>query len=259
MPFTIAHTVAVIPLYKYLGKFGALSALIIGSMTPDFGYLTPFLIDQRVDSHDLLGIYLYCIPMGLTVYYLYHLLIAPVIVSILPKIIQKHLHPDLFLGRLPNIPAHTLLISLILGALTHIFWDFFTHNSGIPQYINWMDTPLTSVDGYDIMPYRVLQHFSSIFGLSLLVFWIWAWISKRKNLAPSTPLSGKWLAPAYLKKITLLVLIIVPTIYGLFSGYIKLPETDVMYGIYSAQVFLRYAIIGAAGAFIASSVLLGLL
>ena len=41
MPFTISHTVAVIPLYKYLGKFGALSALIIGSMIPDFEYIIP--------------------------------------------------------------------------------------------------------------------------------------------------------------------------------------------------------------------------
>ncbi|HIO97312.1 MAG TPA: DUF4184 family protein, partial [Leucothrix sp.] len=141
MPFTVAHTVAVIPLVKYLGKFGALSALIIGSMTPDFSYLVPYLTHQRFESHSLLGVYLFAIPMGLTIYFLYHLLMAPVIVSILPNSVQKHLHPDLFIGRLPDIPAYTLIFSLVLGALTHISWDFFTHLYGAPQYFPSMAVP----------------------------------------------------------------------------------------------------------------------
>ena len=85
MPFTLSHTVAVIPLAKYSSKYGSISPLIIGSMVPDVAYLTPILVDQRVDSHSLLGIYLFCIPMGLTLYFLYHILMAPVLVSILPK------------------------------------------------------------------------------------------------------------------------------------------------------------------------------
>jgi len=271
MPFTVSHTVAVIPLYKYLGKFGALSALIIGSMTPDFAYLTPFLVDQRMDSHSLIGLYLYCIPMGLTVYFLYHLLMAPVIVSILPRLIQRHLHPDLFAGKLPNIPSYALLFSIILGALTHISWDFFTHQSGIPQYVSWMDIPLTNIDGYDIMPYRVLQHFSSIFGLSLLIFWIWAWIGKKKQETSLTKndketksnsrvsFDKKWQAPDYLKKLTIILLLAVPFIAGTFNGWINLPDTDVMYGIYSLQVFVKNAIVGAAGGFMLASILLGLL
>lgn len=271
MPFTVSHTVAVIPLYKYLGKFGALSALIIGSMTPDFAYLTPFLVDQRMDSHSLIGLYLYCIPMGLTVYFLYHLLMAPVIVSILPKSIQRHLHPDLFAGKLPDIPSYALLFSIILGALTHIFWDFFTHQSGIPQYVSWMDIPLTNIDGYDIMPYRVLQHFSSIFGLSLLIFWIWAWIGKKKQeksltkrdketkINSGVSFDKKWQAPDYLKKLTIILLLAVPFIAGTFNGWINLPDTDVMYGIYSLQVFVKHAIVGAAGGFMLASILLGLL
>ncbi len=127
MPFTVSHTVAVIPLVKYLGKYGSLSPLIIGSMVPDVAYLTPYLVDQRMESHSLLGVYLFCIPMGLTLYFLYHLLMAPVIVSILPKRIQSHLHADLFVGRLPNIPSHVLISSLIIGALTHVAWDYVTH------------------------------------------------------------------------------------------------------------------------------------
>ncbi len=258
MPFTLAHTVAVIPLYKYLGRFGALSALIIGSMTPDISYLTPYLVHQRMDSHSLLGVYLFGIPMGLTVYFLYHLLMAPVIVSIMPKKLQQHLHPDLFLGRLPNIPAYALIFSIVLGALTHIFWDFFTHYDGIPQFFSWMATPITNIDGYNIMPYRVLQHVSSILGLSLLVFWIWTWISKKKH----QPVKNKihhWQAPKQLKLITVILLLIIPLFIGLFAGMANMPATDVMYGIYGLQVFVRFAVVGAAGGFMLTCIMLGLL
>lgn len=260
MPFTFAHTVAVIPLYKYLGKFGAFSALIIGSMTPDFSYLTSFLVHQRIDSHSLLGVYLYCIPMGLTIYFLFHLLMAPVLVSILPNVLKRHLHPDLFIGRLPDIPAYALILSIIIGALTHVFWDFFTHQSGLPQYFTWMDTPLTSIDGYDIMPYRVLQHSSTLFGLSLLVFWIWNWrLKKVKNERVDQKSEPKWSAPQSLKYLAIGLLISTSILAGLYNGYNHIPKNSSLYGIYSAQVFIRYAIVGAAGAFLLCSAGLGLL
>ncbi|MEE9444483.1 MAG: DUF4184 family protein [Cocleimonas sp.] len=259
MPFTIAHTVAVIPLAKYMGKFGALSALIIGSMTPDFSYLIPYLTHQRFESHSLLGIYLFAIPMGLTVYFLYHLLMAPVIVSIFPKALQKHLHPDLFIGRLPDIPTYTLIFSLVLGALTHISWDFFTHFYGAPQYFPSMATPLTSIDGYDIMPYRVLQHSSTLFGMGLLTFWIWAWYSNRKNNHPSASLSERWIAPSYLKKMSFILLLSVPIFVGIINGILDTPETDVLNGMHSKQKFLSNTIVAWAKTFFISTALLGLL
>lgn len=259
MPFTLSHAVAVIPLYKYLGRYTAFSALIIGSMVPDFAYLTPFLVDQRMDSHSLIGIYLFGIPMGLTVYFIYHFFMAPVIVSILPESLQKHLDNDLFNGKIPDINSFTLVFSLMLGSLTHIFWDFFTHYSGIPQFVSWMDIPLATVDGYDIMPYRVLQHFSSVFGLSLLIFLIWQWYKKRTLGQNANAISSNhWEASKQLKRITRYTLLIVPAAMGIVSGAISLPETDVLYGLYSAQAFIRYAIVGSAGALILSCVVLGI-
>lgn len=260
MPFTVSHVVAVIPLYKILGKYTALSALIIGSMTPDFAYLTPFLVDQRMDSHSLIGIYLFGIPMGLTVYFIYHYLMAPVIVSTLPKSLQQFLHKDLFEGKIPNISSFTLIFSLLLGSLAHIFWDFFTHRSGLPQFISWMDTPLTSIDNYDIMPYRLLQHFSSLLGLSLLLFLIWKWYARKKLSITIIEASseGHWQAPDKFKRIARYTLLIIPAVIGIMNGFTNLPETDVLYGLYGAQIFIRYAILGSAAAFILSCAVLGL-
>lgn len=258
MPFTLSHTVAAIPLNKALGNKTALSPLLIGSMVPDMAYLTPYLVHQRMDSHSLVGIYLYCIPMGLTIYFLYHYLMAPVILSLTPTSIKRYLNPDLSLGKLPNISAQVLLFSLILGALTHVLWDFFTHRSGgIPNYIPWMDTPLIRIDSYDIMPYRVLQHLSSLLGLGLLIYWIKRWYSNQKT--NKSQQYQHWNAPKMLKRLSFFLLFILSTIIGAIGGYLHLPETDVLFGMYSAQVFVRYAIVSGMGVFLLGCLSMGLI
>ena len=263
MPFTVSHVVAVIPLYRYLGKFGALSALIIGSMVPDFAYMTPYLVHQRMDSHSLVGIYLFCIPMGLTIYFLYHFFMAPVIVSLLPRAIGQHLSTDLFLGKIPNIPSYILVFSIIVGALTHSFWDFFTHFNGIPEYIDWFNIPIIRIDGYSLMPYRVLQHFSTVFGLCLLVFLIWIWLSKKnKQNIPDNQQSthSTWKASRSLKRFSILIIFTVPPVIGSVFALYNIPILDdVMFGMYKAQFFLRYAIVSAASVFIISTVFLGMI
>jgi len=258
MPFTVSHIVAALPLNKRLGKrfskYTALSPLVIGSMTPDVAYLTPFLVHQRVDSHSLIGIYLFCIPMGLTIYFLYHLLMAPVWVSLLPRGFKARLNPDLALGKLPDISSHVLLISLILGAITHIIWDYFTHLSGIPQLITAMSMPLMTLDGYDIMPYRVLQHLSSIIGLVLLMYIIYRWYRDTKI---QNNIKSK--IPQWLKVLTIISLFVISTIVAVLYAFMYLPETDVLYGLYSAQIFLKIAIIVGASIFLLNSAILGLL
>ena len=259
MPFTLSHTVAVIPLFKYFEKYSAFSALIIGSMVPDFAYLTPFLVDQRVDSHSLLGIYLYCIPMGLTIFFLYHWLMAPVIVSLFPASLQKHLNSDLFSGKIPKVPALVLVLAIITGAFTHIFWDFFTHQSGIPQWIDWFNQPLTRIDGYSIMPYRMLQHFSSVAGLGLLIYLIWHWYRRKTNVNDAQLATLPWQAPTQLKKWALYILLIIPAVAGILSGIVHIPDTQVLFGMYSTQIVVRYIILGAAASFILCCAFLGLL
>lgn len=260
MPFTVSHVVAALPLNNSLGdrfsKYTALSPLVIGSMTPDVAYLTPFLVHQRVDSHSLLGIYLFCIPMGLTIYFLYHWLMAPVWLSLLPSTVQRRLNSDLSIGKLPNIPSHVLLISLILGAITHVIWDYFTHETGIPQIIPLMNIPLMTIDSYEIMPYRVLQHLSSLIGLALLIFIILRWFKKTQS---NNHKINYWQAPKWLKLFAMISLFLIPTIVAVIYAFKHLPESDVLYGMYSAQLFLKYAIVVGTGIFLLASFLIGIL
>ncbi|HAT6805041.1 TPA: DUF4184 family protein [Citrobacter freundii] len=44
MPFTFTHPAVVIPIYHYVNRSLSLSALIIGSMAPDFVYFFLFSV-----------------------------------------------------------------------------------------------------------------------------------------------------------------------------------------------------------------------
>jgi len=55
MPLTPAHAAAVVPLWRLLGSRAVLSALVIGSMTPDFAYFLPLGV-RRAESHSLAGL-----------------------------------------------------------------------------------------------------------------------------------------------------------------------------------------------------------
>ena len=56
MPFTVSHAAAVLPLRRYLPGL-PLSAMVIGSMLPDFGFLIPHM--DRNLSHGFGGLFLF--------------------------------------------------------------------------------------------------------------------------------------------------------------------------------------------------------
>src|SRR2546423_13502044 len=76
----------------------------------------------------------------------------------------------------PSRHFFLIVLSLIIGGFTHIIWDSFTHPDGwavlhFPalSFTVW-ETSLGSVRFY-----RVLQHFSTLFGGALLLGCYWRW------------------------------------------------------------------------------------
>lgn len=131
MPFTLAHPAAAIPLRRVLGSYAVLSALVIGSLTPDLSYFVPVRI-PRGATHSALALFWFCLPMGFSVYVVFHAFLKRPLVSLLPSYLRRRLvpvadHP----GGLPAAPWAGVLVSLLAGATTHIVWDAFTH-AGAP-------------------------------------------------------------------------------------------------------------------------------
>jgi hypothetical protein len=171
VPFTISHAAAVLPLQKSANSRLPLAALMIGSMSPDFAYFLPEILN-RASSHDLEGIFLFCLPVGLALWLLFARLIERPTIELLPSAWRE---------RVPRSDATLSLrvlafagLAVVLGALTHVAWDAFTHaDTAITRAFPFFNLEVFSANGRPVRLYRVLQYLSSILGLAALAWWAW--------------------------------------------------------------------------------------
>src|SRR5262245_51138876 len=127
-----------------MGRFASPSALAIGSVLPDLWYFAPFA--DRADTHSFAGLFWFCLPVGLAVYALFHLLLKQPLIALLTPRLAGFTRPGL-----PAVPWYAVPASLLVGALTHTTWDTLTHLDGR----QW------------------LQHASTLAGSAILACWIW--------------------------------------------------------------------------------------
>jgi hypothetical protein len=146
-------------------------------MSPDFAYFVFLPEPWRHFGHKLPGLVLFCIPAGLAVLYAFHRFFKRPLVLLLPRAVRAKLWPHC--GSFDCLPARRLawICALIFfGAVTHVVWDGFTHDSGwaVMAYPNIATAALT-IAGHRVYYYGLLQYASSVFGLGLLAWWSWQW------------------------------------------------------------------------------------
>jgi len=183
MPLTFAHPAAALPLARPLGRYGLPSALVIGSLAPDAAYFLELGV-PRSTSHGFAGLFLFCLPVGLALYALFHLVLKHPLAALLPEALQARIATALgAVGRLPDAPFSAVAVSLLAGAATHLAWDSFTHlSSPLVQSSPVLRAHLGSVFGYPVLVCKLLQHASTGAGLVLLARWSW-----RRLRAPAEP------------------------------------------------------------------------
>jgi hypothetical protein len=221
MAFTLAHPAAVIPLYRRLGRFGVLSALVIGSLAPDLHYFFPFQ-PARAQTHSLAGLWWYCLPVGMALYVAYHRFLKLPLVLALPASAFRRL-AHFASPRLPNAPWTAVLISLLVGASTHLAWDAFTHNDGpVVLAVPLLQAPLFTIRAHPIYVYQLLQHLSTVLGMGAVAWWTRRWWRG----APLQPSRIRPLGPSA-RALAWLCLIGVPTSVALVSiiGFASEPIT----------------------------------
>jgi hypothetical protein len=242
MPFTLAHPAAAIPLGRVLGRTSVLSALIIGSLSPDLIYFIPLGI-KRAASHSLAGLFWFCMPVGLVGYMLFHSLLRPLGAYLLPLPLRARLPILPRSSWLPEAPLWTVLVSLVAGAATHLLWDAFTHRGGfVVAGAPALRTLLWEVGGYRVLTYKVLQHGSSLIGLSLLIFWGWQWFIAT---CPHHEPRG-WQPPEAVRLPVLLVLLAAPVLGGIIAGVWHMGNATSMKAL---QQFVGHGLITAIRVF----------
>lgn len=177
MPWTFAHPAAALPLRRIGPLRLPLLGLIIGSLVPDLGYYVGHY-DLATFAHSLRGIAIFCIPVGLLLIVLSlkarHFLAAP-----LPephRTAIEHLpSPPLW----PISQTTKMAAAVLLGAMTHVAWDSFTHASGVVTLnVIVLRKELFVLAGHPFPLYNVLQHASTLIGISVLSIAYVHWLKR---------------------------------------------------------------------------------
>ncbi len=185
MPWTFAHPAAILPLRRYCPRRLHFPALVIGSLTPDFGYYLRWLDLARL-AHRFPDGLAVCVLSGLLLLAWFYALREPVC-RLLPQPHRGALLGCIVRARAgaPN-PLLTVVLSLALGAATHMAWDGLTHRGGwaVMQALA-LQEPLFRLWGTGIPAYQCLQQLSTLAGISALV---WAYVRWLRAATPDLPL-----------------------------------------------------------------------
>lgn len=153
-------------------------------MAPDFPYFA-YLSDEVRWSHTSRGLFLFCLPAGLAVLWLFHAIVKRPLVSLAPEFIRSRISEESLAFRFgPTRRFLLILVSLLIGIFTHVLWDGFTHNHG--YFVKHWPLLSTPVLTYRVMPlWRVLQQACSALGVGIvLVVAFWWWYRKPQVSEP---------------------------------------------------------------------------
>ena len=171
MPFTLAHPSAVIFMKnRYLNLFG----LVLGSMAPDFIYFLLFNPSSNL-GHTLLGFIILNLPICFLLNYLILKFIKnPFIINLPYKICNYYtylINYDFNFKSPKDIFVFTY--SCIVGMLTHIIWDAFTHKTGyFVVNINLLKESI-HILGYQVPFFKLLQHGSTLLGFFVILYYFY--------------------------------------------------------------------------------------
>lgn len=131
MPFTFSHPALILPVTYLPKKWYSLSGLVIGSMTPDFEYFIR-MKDYSKYSHTVGGMFWFDVPLGLLLIYIFHNIVRDTLIAYMPFSLNVRFSAftNFSWNKYFRKNIIVVLISLIIGIASHLFWDSFTHAHG---------------------------------------------------------------------------------------------------------------------------------
>jgi hypothetical protein len=171
MPFTFAHPAIILPLTYLPRKWFSLTGLVIGSLTPDFEYFLRMRVKSNY-SHTLEGIIWFDLPLGLLLAFTFHNIVRNSLFDNLPIFLKSRflIYKQFYWNRFFYKNWLVVIISILIGTASHLFWDSFTHNHGyfvevFPSFTNTIGI----FDG-QIPIFKMLQHSSTLIGGLVIAF-----------------------------------------------------------------------------------------
>ncbi|WP_311260408.1 DUF4184 family protein [Microbacterium sp. WCS2018Hpa-9] len=175
MPFTPSHALVALP---FIRTPLVPAAIAIGAMTPD---LPLFLrgVGLRYSFTHTFGNVLWTALVAFGLFLLWRVVLRPTVGELSPLWLARRLPADwsqsgidaartaVGIGAQNRLYPVMLAASLVLGVLTHIVWDLFTHEG------RWGVDALPALDDMWglLTGYKWLQYGSSVIGLLIIGIW----------------------------------------------------------------------------------------
>lgn len=175
MPFTFAHPAAVLPLRRARLVF---SALVVGSMAPDFDYFFRVTGLGRT-SHTWPGVITFTFPVAVAVLIAFHALVKWPTICLLPHALKARvIGPARGFHCWPPARLFLILVSLAIGMATHLLWDGFTHEHGW-AVLRWPAfLAVVALPHVHKPMYILLQYGGTLFGALALVVCFVRWYKR---------------------------------------------------------------------------------
>jgi hypothetical protein len=198
-----------------------LAALMIGSMSPDFAYFLP-IAPGRAGTHDIAGLFYFCWPVGVAVWLLFVRVLEQPTMALLPETWRMRITPS---DQALNLKTLALAFAaIILGAATHIVWDWFTHASTpVVDAFPAMRAVAFNIGAKPIRWFSLLQILSSIAGMAVLMVWA---IRKIRGapLVPAVRESRHWPSISNEARFAAVVFLFATSCVFALTGYVANPE-----------------------------------
>lgn len=215
MPFTLAHPAAVLPLIRR--PFVA-SALVAGAVAPDLLYLD---VLYRIATQHINGNFTLTLTHKFTSAFWLDPLLALLLLAVFHLVLKRPLAalaPPALAARLPasyRLSIGWVLVSVVVGALTHVIWDSFTHWDGyfVRHFPGFFGAQVTGA--WDVS--RVLQYVSTVGGCVILAVWLYRWYRRTPAVATSRDR-----VPAWVRYLVLAAL----ALFGVVGAVVELGRAD---------------------------------
>jgi hypothetical protein len=174
MPFTPAHSAIVLPFIRINPRYVSATGLIAGSIAPDFEYFFKMSV-SGVHGHTLLGLFYFDLPVSIAIAFVFHVVVKRNLIDNLPVILQSRFRHVYNLDFLNYFRRHyvAFIMSALIGALSHIFWDNFTHATGwFVNTLPFYEGAYLPFDGVNYPLWYALQHISTAVGLAFIFIYV---------------------------------------------------------------------------------------
>jgi hypothetical protein len=215
MPFTPSHAVVALP---FVRTPLVPAAIAIGAMTPDL----PLFLRGAGLSYGFTHQPTNVVWTALTAFVLllvWRVVLRPALVALAPDALAPRL-PEEWRITGPSTALNVIVprrklgdlvllaVSLVIGVLSHIVWDLFTHEGrwGVDA------VPLLQQSWGPLLGYKWLQHGSSAIGLLILAVYAVLWLRRREAVRRPRPIPV-WLRWAWY--LSLPVVLIAAWVLGL--------------------------------------------